>query len=76
MENQISLIDLIKSVASSWQVIAVAFCFIIWCLMLSMITNPRKRMNKPKKVKLKRPKEKKKDALPADVNTEELGLGE
>jgi len=68
------LFDLIKNVIFSWQVIAVAVAFIIWCVLLSLIEKPVKiPRRKVKPGKVKRPKEES-PALPPNVDTKELGL--
>ncbi|GMO26438.1 MAG: hypothetical protein Pg6A_13720 [Termitinemataceae bacterium] len=73
-----TLIELIKQVLLSWQVIFITIAFFFWCFVLSLAVSPRTMPAAKKTVKirkLKRPKNKAPE-VPADVDAGGLGLGD
>lgn len=70
------LIELIKQVLLSWQVIFITIAFFLWYAVLRAAVAPRNKPqpDKSKKRKSKRPKEP--PSVPKNVDTGDLGLSD
>jgi hypothetical protein len=73
-----TLLDLIKSVASSWQVIAATVALVLYAMLISYTAMAKKRRPAPQAKKPKRPKRppKEKPVMDTDVDDSDVGIQE